>query len=187
MNVILSPEGISYYLLQAEDPLYENILQAENLPRGNINTVKGILYLFKYLRTENNRDANQAHQYLLKASGTFSLTPLFKSLLGMSYAMQAKIKTIFGLDDLNKMRVILKEIPEDPVHWQTRFFRAKAAYNVGMALPDIFFIAEAKHEAIEMGLKDLQFLLHASECGTMNIPVEVINTVKKSLDKSNTP
>lgn len=116
----------------------------------------GMVHIARYLRREKKQDALKALELLEPLPAD---THLRKAYLGVAHAFAARIRTIFGVGNLEAMQEILEEIPEhldDPL---VRFLRGNTLVQVGRALPGMFTLGEIKERAIAVGTADLRYIL----------------------------
>lgn len=160
---------LTYLLAPGEEKISAEILRLESLlespdspapgDQKRIEYAAGVLRVYHYIRAEQRDDAMRAKELLESAAPGFSGEDLFTVHIGMAHAFVASIKTIFGVGDLKKMQSELQSIERDHSNWLIRFLRGITLYEVGNALPGVFTIREIKNEAIEVGEKDLRYVL----------------------------
>lgn len=123
----------------------------------------GILHIARYIRGEQKEDALEALEILEELPAD---THLRMAYLGVAHAFVARIRTIFGVKNLEAMQEILESIPEQLDDPLVRFLRGNTLVPVGRALPGVFTIKEIKERAIAVGTADLEYILQ-QEPGTV--------------------
>jgi hypothetical protein len=119
----------------------------------------GILNVYKYLRNDTVSEyAYTAFENLDSLSPPFDDAPFIFAYKGAANSLMAKEKTVFGVGNLKDMQMYMEFIPEEYNDWFVRFLRGSTLIQVGRNLPAIFF-RKMKTEAIELGTKDLTFVV----------------------------
>jgi hypothetical protein len=115
-----------------------------------------MLYIARFIRQERKQDALKALEILEELPADSHLRMAY---LGVAHDFVARIRTIFGVRNLEAMQEILESIPEkldDPL---VRFLRGNTLIQVGRALPGVFTMKEIKERAIAVGTADLEYIL----------------------------
>lgn len=157
------------YLLDEEgDMLEEEIAtlsasveetSAESEEGALLRFALGALHTYRYIRKEERSDAFRAKELLETSAYRFGDSYLHRVHLGMAHSFIAKIRTIFGVSNLKKMRDLMDSIPREHTDWLLRFLRGTTLVKVGAALPGILNMKEIKEQAVDVGSNDLRYVL----------------------------
>jgi hypothetical protein len=139
----------------------EELKRISSLPESDKrDQALGMLYIARYIRSEKRRDAYDALELLEPIP---AVSPLQLAYLGMAHAFVARIRTVFGVKNLEAMQEIMRKIPEQHPDYLVRFLRGNTLVQVGRGLPSVFSIKEIKEEAIRVGTKDLEYTILQEE------------------------
>lgn len=168
-----------YYLIQAPKTLVQKKLNAVK-ENKTPSFYRAMLYLNLCMRDWNESYANSGHRDLEKIRSFPTNPNLLKVYKGISHSFQGKIKTLFGMDDLEKASLYMKEIPLDESDWVIRFLRGITLIELGRGLPDFFFFDEAKKEAVSIGTADLLYVRRSyKKNGTLFFNLSAYDRKKK--------
>lgn len=132
---------------------------AGDLKNDKIRYALAALLTYRYIREERREDAFRAMELLEKTKPAYESSYTHRVHLGMAHSFVAKIRTVFGVSNLESMEEYMSSIPEDYPNWLVRFLRGTTLVQVGSALPGIFKMREIKEKAIRIGSDDLEYVI----------------------------
>ncbi len=143
----------------------EQIIESSGIP--DRNRAEGMFLIGRYIREGKKKDVFRALELLEQLPAD---TPLRLVYLGMAHAFKARIRTIFGVGNLEAMQEAMRGIDEHYPDPLVRFLRGNTLVQVGRALPSIFSIRDIKKEAVRVGTADLEYVLSAAETPGSSLP-----------------
>ncbi len=105
-------------------------------PGAALHYALGVLYSYRYIRSEDKSDAFRAKDFLRTSSPFYRADPLHRVHLGMANSYIAKFRRILGLSNLREMHSSMRSIPEDHPDWLVRFLRGTTLVEVGAAIAE---------------------------------------------------
>lgn len=126
---------------------------------------RAILNLNLIIITNDLKTLDSAVKNLEKAKKTNAIMDpkgglmLYKVYKGMSEAFLAQKKTIFGGKNLKNAELFFTSMPADFSDWYIRYLRGVSYYSLGISLPKIEPLKEAKNKAIALGKNDLKYVI----------------------------
>ena len=112
-----------------------------------------MLYIARFNRRENRADAYKALEMLEAIPAETALEQVY---LGMAHAFIARIRTVFGVKNLEAMQDAMGLVPEHYPDYLVRFLRGNTLFQVGQGLPSVFSIKDIKEESLRIGTADLK-------------------------------
>jgi hypothetical protein len=171
------------------DAAISQISGAPALQRAEAQTMRaafalGVLYQYRYLRTNQKEDAFHSLDLLRRSRSTYGQEALHRVHLGMAYASASRIKQMFGGGELKQMWKVFDSIPPNHSDWLVRFLRGTTLTELGMALPNIIFVAGDKRRALSRGREELRFVQQASEREEAAVPRQIAERSLSLLQRS---